>query len=394
MNVLDQNGLQLQTRQQIIDEILNGTSTIPGLYQIYGNDINVDPNTPDGNFINIIAQIAVDYQDLLQQVYNDFNPNTALGVGLDRDCAYNGVVRKAGTPSTQMVTVTVNQALTLQGLDTFPNSPFIVSDNAGNQFALLNTYAFGGAGSQNLNFQAVQIGATVVAANTLTTIVTVQLGVTSVTNGTLSGTTGTATETDYALRLRRQQSVALPSKGYLQGLIGALLAITGVTSAEVLENITNTTDANGIPGHSIWVIVAGGANADIANAIYIKRNAGCGMKGGISVPITQVDLTVFNVLFDRPTSENLYISFSVHAVTGTVDATFIKNQILALLSYQIGQSADASAITALVKQISPNASVSLMQVSPDGATWSQLLAPTGVNYQFAIAAGRIAITVI
>ena len=396
-NVIDQNGLQIKTRDEIIAELTNGTAGFPGYLSIYGADINLDPNSPDGQFLRLMAQIAIDTEELLEQVYNAMDPDTAIGVNLDRDCAYNGVVRAAGTPSTQLVTVTVDRALTLPGLDTFPAAPFIISDNAGNQFALMATHAFGGAGNANLNFQAVNIGPTVVANNTLTTIVTVTLGVTSVTNGTLAGTVGTAAESDYALRLRRQQSVALPSKGYLQGLVGALLAISGVTSVEVLENIGSTTDGNGIPGHSIWCIVTGGTNADIANAIYVHRNAGCGMKGSVSVPVTQVDLTVFNVLFDRPVAENLYIIFSAHAITGTYDPVYIRTQLANQLAYQIGQSADMSTIIALVKEIAPNVVVSLTSgqgVSNDGVTGVSLLAPTAVNYQFAVALARIAIVAI
>jgi hypothetical protein len=161
----------------------------------------------------------------------------------------------------------------------------------------------------------------------------------------------------------------------------------------VLENITNTTDGNGIPGHSIWCVVAGGSNADIANVIYLKRNAGCGMKGGVSVVITQVDLTTFTVQFDRPTTERLYVELSIHAVTGSLPGdSFVKAQLLAGLPFNIGQSADASTITALLKEIAPNCAFSAVNVSNDGSTWVSLLAPTGVNYQFTLASGDITIT--
>lgn len=391
-NVIDANGLTLKTRQQIIDEMKFGGDGFAGLFDIYGADINLDPNSADGNLLNLVAQVAIDFEEFVQQVYDSFDPDEAIGVVLDMRCAYNGIVRKAGTRTTQLVTVTVTAALTLPGLDTFPDAPFTISDAAGNLFQLIATNAFGGAGTANLNFQAVEIGAVVVTANTLTNIVTVTAGVSGVTNGILAGVTGTNEETDAALRVRRQQSVEIPSKGFLEGLVGALLAIDGVTSAIVLENITSVADANGIPGHSIWAIVNGGTNSDVADAIYVKRNAGCGMKGGVTVNINQVDSTIFAVKFDRPTPQNLWISFDIAAITGpAVDAVALRNQLLAQLTYTIDQPADSSAIVALIKSLLPNASVSAEGVSGDNVTYAALLSPTAVNNQWALAAARIII---
>ena len=389
-NAITPSGLQIKTRDEIIAELTNGTTGFPGYRTIYGANINLDPNSPDGQFLNLMAQIAIDVEEFLQQIYNAFDPDTAIGVNLDRACAYNGVARLVGTPSTQLVTVTVTQALTLPGLDTFPTAPFVISDNAGNQFALMATHTFGAAGSANLNFQAVNIGPTVVAANSLTTIVTILLGVASVTNGSLAGTVGTAAESNASLRLRRQQSVSLPSKGFADGLRGALLAISGVTAELVLENDTDTTDANGIPSHSIWVIVNGGTDAAIAAAIYVKRNAGCGMKGATTVNVPQADGTTFPIKFSRPTAENLWISIDAAALTGpAVDATYLRAQLLAGLKYGINQTADASDVVALAKTIYPGAAISAEGVSPDDTTYSDTLVPTAVNYQFVLAAARI-----
>lgn len=390
-NAIDSNGLQIQTLDEIISEILNGTADYEGMYAIYGADINVAPNSPDGQMINIVAQAKRDLLEFIQQVYDSFDPDQAIGVSLDERCAINGVFRRAGTFTVTNVTVITDRALTLAGLDTAPDAPFTVQDAQGNRFQLIATYAFGGGGTQVLAFQAATLGAVLTTLNTITIISTVTLGVLSVNNPTAATSVGLAEESDYNLRIRRANSTALPSKGFLQGLYGGLLDLDGVTSVSVLENVGSTTDANSIPGHSIWAIVAGGDNTAIAQMIYLKRNAGCGMKGGVSVDITQVDGTIFAVLFDRPTAENLYISFNTAAVSGSVDNSYIRTQVLALLSYQIGQSADASAITALVKQIAPNAAVTNMGVSADGATYVGLLAPTGVSYQFGLAAARIII---
>jgi uncharacterized phage protein gp47/JayE len=389
-NAIDSSGLTIQTTPEIIAEILDGAPGYPGMRQIYGADINVDANSPDGQMVNIIAQAKTDVLELSQQIYNSFDPDKAVGTSLDARCAINGVIRNAGTKTIQTVVVTTDRAVTLPGLDTSV-TPFTVADTSGNQYQLASTYAFIGAASTSLVFQAALIGAVSSLPNTIISIVTVTLGVTGVNNPTTYTTLGLNEETDYALRIRRQKSVALPSQGYLEGLIGALLDTTDVTEAMVYENDTNTTDANGIPGHSIWCIVKGGTNQAVANAIYVKRNAGCGMKGTVTVSVPQVDGTFFPIRFDRPTSQNLYISFDIVAVTGSVDANFIRSQILAQLSYTIAQPAVASEITVLVEAIAPNSSISNMGVSDDGSTYVSLLETAAINNLWALASARIII---
>ena len=388
-NQIDASGLTIKTRDEIVTEILDGADGFSGLRTIYGPDINVGPNTPDGQMVNIYAQVATDILELLQQIYDSMNPDQAIGRTLDQRCAINGDARKAGTYTIQAVTITATQAVTINGIDTAPLAPFTVADPAGNKFVLMSTYSFVAAGSTSLIFRAEKLGAIITTANTITRLVTILLGISAANNPTSATTIGTSEETDYALRIRRAQSVSVSSKGYLQGLIGQLLAIDSVTSAIVLENTTGTTDGNGIPGHSIWAIVNGGTNAEVAQAIYNKRNAGCGMKGAVSTNITQVDGSIFAVLFDRPTSETLWISLSITAITGSVDAAFIRAQILASLSYTIGQPADASAIVKLVKDLLPTAYVSNEGVSNTNSGYVPFKATSTVAHQWAVAAARI-----
>lgn len=388
-NQIDANGLQIKTRQEIVDEILNGADGFVGLRGIYGADINVDPNTPDGQMVNIFAQATVDVLELLQQIYDGMDPDQAIGRTLDQRCAINGVVRKAGTYTLQNVSITATQATTIAGVDTAPTAPFTVADAAGNRFVLLSTYAFGGAATTSLAFRAEKLGAIITSPNTINRLVTIQLGISAANNPAAATSIGTAEETDYALRIRRAQSVSVSSKGYLQGLIGQLLAIDTVTSARVLENTTGTTDGNGIPGHSIWAIVNGGTEPEVALAIYNKRNAGCGMKGAVSVNVPQVDGSTFAVLFDRPTSETLWISLSVTAITGAIDAAYIRAQLILALSYTIGQPADASAIVAIVKAIAPNGYVSNEGVSNVNSGYVAFKATSTVAHQWAVSAARI-----
>ena len=396
-NAITNQGITIQTYSEIVSEILDGSpatttqSAYPGMRQIYGPTINVDPNSPDGQMVNIVAQAKLDMLEFIQQVYTSFDPDQAVGVQLDQRCAINGIQRRQGTYTYVNVNVTANGALTIQGLDT-STSPFTVSDASGNQYYLDSTFAFTGAGTQSLLFRAANIGSINPTANSLTIIVTVTLGITAVNNPSTATTIGTPQESDYSLRIRRENSVALPSTGYWQGMYDALLSSPGVTSVNVLENTSSVTDSNGIPGHSIWVVVAGGNDGLISGIIYEKRNAGCGMKGSITQYILQADGTYFPIKYDRPTPQALWIKFNVTQITGTVppDATYIRNQILSQLSYKIQESAVASSIVTLVQQIDPNASVSSLQISKDNVTYDTLLT-VPVNYQFQTSSPHIII---
>ncbi len=61
-NTIDANGITIETYAETVSNIVNGTSSAPGLTQIYGTDINVASNSPDGQMVNIFA---LSKQDIL-----------------------------------------------------------------------------------------------------------------------------------------------------------------------------------------------------------------------------------------------------------------------------------------------------------------------------------------
>jgi hypothetical protein len=225
------------------------------------------------------------------------------------------------------VTLVTTQSVNLYGLDqaTFLNGVqiagqpvYTVADAAGNQWLLVTTHLGLASGTNVMNFRAANPGAVLTVPNTITVPVSVVLGVSSINNPTTYVSLGVDEESDALVKIRRQQSVANGGQGWLSSLRGALLNVSGVTYANVVENKTDTTDANGVPGHTIWAIVGGsGAAAAVANAIYTKRNAGCNMKGSQTYAITQVDGSTFTVQWDNVTTQNVFIAFTVTSINGT-----------------------------------------------------------------------------
>ena len=390
-------GLSVDTLTDITNSLVTG-------YQgIYGADINVDQNSPDGQTIGILAQAVEDLLEFLVSINTGFDPDQAQGAILDQRVAINNVQRQGGTYTVQPISIVVSATVTLQGLDGNYNSPsgtgYTVQDSSGNQFILAATTTLT-AGTTSVDFRAQQIGAVNVPINTITTPVTIVQGVTSVNNPTVATTVGQQQETDAQLRTRRQQSVALSTTGYLNGLLGAIQALPGVTEAVLYENDTGSTDGNGTLAHTVWLVVAGGASSDIATQIYNRKSYGCGLRGAQTYDITTANGTIFTAKWDNPTAETLYIEFNIQTtVSGfSFNTTAIKAAIAAALTYGIGAAAETSAITAAaVAAINAQGGGGVpldVQVSNDNASWTDYLAPTGVNYQFGVSAANITITVL
>lgn len=389
-NLIDSTGLQTATQTELV------TNFTASMQAIYGSSIDLSSNSPDGQMMNLFLQAVLDLEDLLVQIYNMFDPDNAIGVILDQRVALNNIQRQAGTFTVTNVTITVSQALNLYGLNQSVQPVFTVADNAGNLWQLQTTQNISSPGAYVLVFQAAQPGATLTVPNTITVPVTIVLGVTTINNPTTYTTLGINEESDALLKVRRQQSVALGSQGYYNSLIAALKNINGVTSAFVFENTTGFTDVNGVPGHSIWVIVAGtGSATAIANAIYSKRNSGCGMLGAQSGNITQADGTVFTVFWDIVVSQNLFIQFTATSVDG-INAPKIA-QILTQLPniYMPGVNAEVNInqLATLVQQIDPNCLVTNAGFSANsGGPFTQTLLPSTRNRQFLVTTPNILIT--
>lgn len=388
VNYVDETGLHVQTRAEIVTELEDEFKAI------YGADIALTANSPDKQMIEIFAQAKVDMLELAADIYNSFDLTAAVGRVLDSRAAINGIVRRAATYTKTMIDVTLDRTTTLNGVDT-SSTPFTISDEAGTKFVLEATVTEN-AGTPSLSFRAEDFGVVEVTQDSLTSIVTVTLGVTAVNNPSASYQDGVEEETDVDLRVRRRASVALPSEGYLEGLQGALLGISGVTDCVVYENGTSVEDAFLVPGHSIWAIVDGGSDADIADVLYRKRNAGCGMKGDEVVAVMQVNGAELEVRFDRPVYEDLYLDFTITSIDPlhTVDDGALIAAIYAQLTYGIYEPADTSAIIILIKTLDPLAVITDAQASDNGSDWEPFLYPSTIQSRWVLDPARITISVV
>lgn len=137
-----------------------------------------------------------------------------------------------------------------------------------------------------------------VAANTVTTPPPISF-IESVTNR-YALTTGRSEETDEELRARHLETLRTAGGATVEAIIADLLDVAGVSSVDILENTTLTTDAQGIPGKAFEVIIKGGSEQDIANSLWLSKPAGIETHGETTVEVINSQGDPVYVSFSRP----------------------------------------------------------------------------------------------
>lgn len=342
--------------------------------QIYGSTIYLGQDSSDYQELSAFAAKVNDVLQAIQLDYNSRTPQTAVGSSLDSVVKLNGLVRGSASQSTCPIVLTGTSGATITN--------GVVTDPAGNSWALPPSVSIGSGGTATATATCTTPGPISLAVGALSaeSIATPTAGWTSVSNN-VAATLGQLVESDSAFRARQALSVALPGMTMLQSTIAAIAATTGVTRYTVLENPTGATDANGTPAHSITAVVEGGADADVAQAIYSKRGIGCFTNGTTSVSVADpVNGTTMSISFDRPTYVPIYVTMAVHGLTGFTSSTTtaIKTAIVNYLqSLQIGEEVTFSAIYGAALSVMPN--LSLPQFSIRSVGLGTSASPTGTS---------------
>lgn len=291
-----ENGIQAPSYAEILEYFQSQARNI------FGQDVNIDADTQDGQLIAIFALALSDVNAQAIATYNQFNPNTAVGVGLDSAVKTNGITRHTATNSTVDL-VLIGQAGTV-----ITNG--VTTDDNENRWLLPEQVVIPVSGEITVTATAEEVGAIEASPNTITQIGTPTLGWQSVNNPT-QATVGVAVETDAELHQRQSRSTELPSVSLWEGIIGSLLNLPGVIRVSGVKNDEDDPSPEGVPGHTIAMIVDGGDVDEIGKTIFLKKGEGVGTFG--TTQTTYIDTYGFpNVIkFLRPTIVNAYITLTI-----------------------------------------------------------------------------------
>lgn len=379
---IDDAGLHIPTYADIRDDLVEQFKSI------YGQDIYLENDSQDYQMISVFALKTYDTMQLLQIVYNNHSPKTAVGTGLDSLVKLNGIRRKEASHSTCEVTLTGTAGTSI--------AAGVVEDESGNQWTLPENIVLHDSTIQ-VTATCVPLGAIEAAAGTINKIVNPQKGWTAVTNND-AAVPGRPVETDEQLRYRQMLSVAIPSQNMLDSTIAGLASVVGVTRYKVYDNDTNETDTNGIPGHSIAAIVEGGTDAEIAKQIYLRKGPGGGTFGEIATTYINSDGLQTIVRFSRPTYVPININVQLKpgkSYTSSVAATLKSNIDKYIKSLDIGYNVTITGIltavsAAVTNATLPNFSLSGITINKEGETPGVM--DVAIAYNEVASVGSIVIT--
>ena len=281
------------------------------LYLDIDSNWNIDPSSPDGLKIASDAEIFANLDESLQYAYNSKDPNKSRNVELDIVSAITGTFRDLGSPSNVNITIGgVSGTVILSG-------KLIESPVDGSQWTVDTTVTIGVGGTVDTTATCTVNGSTQADVNSITNIVNTVGGWQTVTN-TAVATPGANVQTDAQLRLERALSVGKPGTNQVDSIIGVVYGVDDVRRVRVYENETDVVDANGLPGHSLAVIVDGGVNEDIAQAIYSKRSTGvtqfqAGTPVDVLVQSEKYPQQSTNIKFSRPTYIDIIVTVTVQS---------------------------------------------------------------------------------
>ncbi|WP_306568999.1 baseplate J/gp47 family protein [Faecalispora jeddahensis] len=341
--------------------------------ELFGAKANLTVRSPLGVFLRIFAWMFNIIFSLMEDVYNSrfvdtsagtslYNLGKAIGLRLLPAQKASGYITFTGTPGTVIP------------------SGFLVKTIAGFQYAVVSEGRIGDDGTALLPVQATGTGDDYnVAASTVKEIVNPLDGVKSCTNAAaIDG--GRGRETDEEYRDRYYQSVDYAGGVNADAIAGEVLQnVDAVYSALCYENDTDEIDSIGLPAHSFELVVYGGLDQDIAEAIFKRKAAGIQTYGNKTVAVISSSGQSVNINFSRPTTKAVYLQIT-SLTTGDAFPSDGAAQIKqALIDYIGGDTEGGLAIGADVLYMAlPGVILSVpgvvdfdLQIGTDGTTYTR-----------------------
>ena len=155
---IDEAGLHIASYNDIRDSLLEN------MKQIFGQDIYLENDSQDYQMISAFALMLYDIQQALLLAYNNNSTATAIGKGLDRIVALNGISRTGASYS--------SCAVRLSGTPYTKITGGIVADSRGYQWVLPEQVTIGASGSIQVTAICKTIGRILASPGDIDTIVT------------------------------------------------------------------------------------------------------------------------------------------------------------------------------------------------------------------------------
>ncbi|WP_334109221.1 baseplate J/gp47 family protein [Methylobacillus sp.] len=345
----------------------------------FGQDLNPDPRTPQGQLVTSLTAALVDNNDSMIELGNQLDPRYATGVWQEALGAIYFINRRVETSSVVMLSF-----IGLPGV-VIPDG-FIVIDDAGNEWATNGQATVDAGGSATVEAYCLTPGPIYAAPLTITTFKQTIEDLDRVENPAAAAP-GSDEESRVDFELRRAASVAKNSKNMNNSVYGAVADISGVIDAFVIDNPTDNTITVGETNYSmirnsLLVSVVGGNNQEIAKQILIKGGTGCSFVGNTDVVYFDTDSgnafpPEYLVTFLRPTHITTYFRILVADITAVsfVALSAAKQSIIDQFISGENRARIAGTViaSAFMCSIDRNIRPIKIEVSTDGTTWEDYI---------------------
>ena len=387
-------------------DILAGTisdlqAAFSGRLSFYDANGNLETSRPQSQIAISEAAIISDMHAAFLAIMAGVDPQTSSGVMQDAIGRIYFMERRAGTP-----TIVTGVCRGAQG--TVIPAGTIVQDTGGQTYTANETGVIGPDGTVSIEFSNSQTGPIPCPEGTLTQLYQIISGWDSITNP-VAGAIGQNVESRTDFEARRQASVAANSIGQNASLMGALLALPGVTDAFVTDNPSQTDMTQQgvtIPAGAQYILVEGGNPTDIGRAILNKKPPGIATVGTHIVtvqdtnPVYAGNQPSYSFHYDRPTPVAVYVTMEI-AASDTVPnnaAQLIQQAIMSYLTtgttrIRIGKTLYASRLSAVVDGLGDWAEVLTLSIGTDAnAGQNRLTLP--INQLPTVTADTISVQVV
>ena len=268
----------------------------------FGGGLNMADATPQGQLASSITALVSNANQQFLKLTQQADPAYADGRMQDALARIYFIFRKGAQPTTVPVICGGAAGVAI------PTGRVVLAAD-GNLYTCTTGGVIGAGGTVTLPFACNVLGPVPCPAGTITQIYQAVPGWDTVTNA-VDGTLGTATESRAQFEERRYASVAKNSVGALASIFGEVVGVDNVLDAYATENFTSapiTVAGVTVPAKSVYVSVAGGSDADVAQAIWTKKSLGCGMGGNTNVTVYDTvnyepPYPSYTITFERPAS--------------------------------------------------------------------------------------------
>ena len=272
----------------------------------FGGNLNVTSSaTPQAHLADNLTQNITDANAAVSAVIAGVDPATSEGRFQDAIGRIYFLTRKGATASVVLATVTGQPGAILP-------AGALARDVNGLYWASSGSVTFPIGGVATVEFACITTGPVQLGIGDLNRIAQASPGWDAINNAG-AAVTGTNQESRAEFEARRFASVSKNGSGSAASIRGAVWDVPGVLDVYAYDNRRDTPvdvgpTAYSIPANCVYVAVVGGSDADVAKAIYKRKNGGCNLDGNTTVVVTDDESGVafpyptYDIQFERPSA--------------------------------------------------------------------------------------------